>query len=388
MKNKFLFVLLTFGILSFCGCQQAPEAVQENMDKYNENKQIEEPDVDYCSIDDLKNVDIKKINEQYENIVLPEHADFSNVEDVCLLQVQVESDFFDKYEEEYRKLFGIKKEDYEIGQTPGGKSYSFDEGIKHLGIDECGFMAYIDNTFCISDSEVAESYHMGKDGTSNTIVEFKNGSKKLDDICNDAEEWYKNNFHNDSLDYKITDAFIMNAECENENITMASLCGAFSYKGISINNYFFNYYDDNSSQDDAYYGSMFNSVVTRYDDVDRMGWFSINNQTLNVIEDTPQDKIISFDNAVKKVSAKLSGFGNTEFAEVMPMYEITLHCVETESSYGPGQIFEARPVYAFLCKNEDSGVFQNKQTISSFDLYDKFCYVDMLTGEFRTNFQL
>ena len=50
--------------------------------------------------------------------------------------------------------------------------------------------------------------------------------------------------------------------------------------------------------------------------------------------------------------------------------------------------FEARPVYAFLCKNEDSGVFQNKQTISSFDLYDKFCYVDMITGEFRTNFQL
>ena len=90
MKNKFLFVLLTFGILSFCGCQQAPEAVQENMDKYNENKQIEEPDADYCSIDDLKNVDIKKINEQYENIVLPEHADFSNVEDVCLLQEQVE----------------------------------------------------------------------------------------------------------------------------------------------------------------------------------------------------------------------------------------------------------------------------------------------------------
>lgn len=72
----------------------------------------------------------------------------------------------------------------------------------------------------------------------------------------------------------------------------------------------------------------------------------------------------------------------------MPMYEITLHCVETESSYGPGQIFEARPVYVFLCKNEDSGVFQNKQTISSFDLYDKFCYVDMITGEFRTNFQL
>ena len=94
-------MLLTFGILSFCGCQQAPEAVQENMDKYNENKQIEEPDVDYCSIDDLKNVDIKKINEQYENIVLPEHADFSNVEDVCLLQVQVESDCFDKYEGGY-----------------------------------------------------------------------------------------------------------------------------------------------------------------------------------------------------------------------------------------------------------------------------------------------
>lgn len=34
-------------------------------------------------------------------IVLPEHADFSNVEDVCLLHVQVELDCFDKYEGGY-----------------------------------------------------------------------------------------------------------------------------------------------------------------------------------------------------------------------------------------------------------------------------------------------
>lgn len=379
MKNLVLFALLITITLSLFGCAEAPEEVQDNMKQYNENKQIEEPSDDYCSIEELKKADIKALNEKYDNIVLPEDTDLSGIEAVSLLNVQVEENYIDKYQDKFKKLFNISTDDFEEGTSPGGKSHRFFDGSRYFGIDECGFMAYMgENHYGNSPLAVnnAEYYELGKD--DNVTVDFKSKQVSLGELCKSAEDWYKTNAQTNSLDYKITDAILADVEYEDDKMKQAELFGAFSYKGICFNSYFTNH-SEGANKDDYYLDMIYNASIV-YDDFGVVGQFTVNNQTLNILSEEKQEKVISFENAAEKVSTKLSGFGTMEFDKVVPLYRIVMHVTNNANGYSPGQTFEARPVYAFLIEGDDWKELGN--SVSPAQIYEKYCLVDMISGEF------
>ena len=267
----------------------------------------------------------------------------------------------------------------------GGTNHCYTDGDKMINIDECGFVSYFDSSLEIADCVLVDKYRRGKDDFDSTVIKFQDGDKKLSVLCDEAKEWYKANFDNSTLDYEIRDAFVVEVENDKGKTSVASLCGEFCYKGIEFNNHYFKSYDENLT---TTFKSMSYGTSAQYNDSKQLGSFIINNQTLNVIKATSQDKIISFSNAVEKVATKLSGFGTMEFELVAPMYEITLKGNNYESLYGPGQVFEARPVYVFLCKKEESSVDSICMPVSPFELYDKYCTIDMITGDFNTNLGL
>ena len=117
-----------------------------------------------------------------------------------------------------------------------------------------------------------------------------------------------------------------------------------------------------------------------YDDFGAVGQFTVNNQTLNILSEEKQEKVISFENAAEKVSTKLSGFGTMKFDKVVPLYRIVMHVTNNANGYSPGQTFEARPVYAFLIEGDDWKELGN--SASPAQIYEEYCLVDMISGEF------
>ena len=88
------------------GCQSTPEVVEKRMSGYGSNGQIKSDDINYCSLLELKNANLKDINVELDNMVLPEKIDFSQVESVEVLDMSFESGFTDN-KEHIAGLFGV-----------------------------------------------------------------------------------------------------------------------------------------------------------------------------------------------------------------------------------------------------------------------------------------
>lgn len=106
MYKKLLKIFFVCCIMICTGCQSTPEVVEERMSGYGSNGQIKSDDINYCSLLELKNANLKDINVELDNMVLPEKIDFSQVESVEVLDMSFESGFTDN-KERIAGLFGL-----------------------------------------------------------------------------------------------------------------------------------------------------------------------------------------------------------------------------------------------------------------------------------------
>ena len=128
------------------GCAQAPDEVKKDMEKYGENAQAEETETKTCTIEELKNCNVKDITQEYENIALPEHIDFSGIQEVSLLKFQFVKEH-SQQREKYAQAFGLSgeldwKQNEVVLRGETGMTYDSPAKREYLSVADNGFFYF------------------------------------------------------------------------------------------------------------------------------------------------------------------------------------------------------------------------------------------------------
>lgn len=373
--------------LLLCGCQKTPEEVKENMEQYGENTHVEDTKITYCSVDELKGKKISAVDAG--NITISSGADFSNIEDVAVLQLSFEQNFLtENNKEKYAELFGVDKnklQDEDAGGRDWGRGACYDneKKRKYLYMLESGGMAYMagssyDN---IAFDTIEKKYNTDEEDISGINIVLNDTETNLSDICKNTEQWLEEHMYIDGLHYKISDVYIRKQENNATDDRAISMWAEYEYKGIQFNGYTIPL----DEYDDAYNWKTLTTtafiLLDYYENPDMPSRFSRN--TNFVIDSSePIKKVIDPDSAVSILKDTLSGFGVFHISKVLPLYVLYLK----DYAEAPGAGIEARPAYAFLVEDINRKHDTDYGTgLIKTNCYEHFFFVDMETGELTTD---
>lgn len=389
-KNIVKMIISVFACLCLVGCQKPPEQVVENMKEYGQNEQVEEEtEITYCSASELKDTDVKSIVDKYD-VNIPDNIDFSAIEEISELTVKYKENFVAENEKKYADLFGFDISNLkEIGSNRVGgliKQGDDEEKKIHYGIGDNGFLAYMSGHWFDEsiESNVEKRYDILKEDISNVSIDSDEEIISLSDLCKENEEWFNKNIGTSTLTYNVTDALVREIKYESETVKKISLCGEFNYKGIYFNNHLYNVIESN---DGTYKTIVTNAIMSEYEDGDTMVRFTVNNNLFEIIDSKKIDRVVDFESAVRIVEEKLASFNQFEFCDVRPLY--IMETISDDSGNidpsAPGMEIVAKPVYAFLEKGNLSYDELPDDIVIALNKYNRFVYVDMVTGELVTD---
>lgn len=383
MKQIFLVFSLAFGL---CACQQTPEQVKQNMAEYGENKQVEQSEITYCTVDELRNAQMPDVDMGVAT--LPERVDFSAVEGVEVLHLIVEKDFLSEPKEKPKaekcaQLFGLglgmfeKKED----DAWGGTIRYDDEKGQYMNISENGGMAQgAGFGYDPVENVVEHMYQEGeiKSNTTEVNIQLDDGTVNLAQFCQDTEQWLEEHMAvGGGVRYKVSDAYVRKRKAKGKkagshSANIISLCAEYDYKGIRLNNHTMSL----SKEDEEFNTIPITTQLFTIMDFEKkeMPCFFSRNVMFHLDSSEPVEKIVDLASAVRIVKEKLSGFDALHFTKVTPLYVPYVG----DKGEGPGAEIEARPVYAFLIEKEQKP--QMTGIVKSNSCHN-FLYVDMVTGE-------
>ncbi|MCI8307144.1 MAG: hypothetical protein HFH14_03745 [Lachnospiraceae bacterium] len=375
MSKIKISAMVLFLAALLCGCQETPEEVKNNMSEYGENKQMDTSDITYCSLDELWQLEDYKIE---GNIAFDGKIDFSNVEEIDVLNLTVERDFLsDANKDKYTALFGVDKNQYEEsdgGNSGWGKriSYSDGENAPTFSMMENGGMAYMARgAHNPGEYVIEERYDIDNDDVSDVEAELGERKVNVANVCADMEKWLSENMPMDGLEYRVSDVYVRKMQ-DGDNARRLAMCAEYMHKGMRLDNHTLPIIveDDDYNMEKC---TTFISTSLEYDGFETPCFFS-RNFHLGVKSAEQVQKLVDFDSAVRILKETMSGFGVFHISKIYPMYLLKL----TDKSEGPGAAIEARPSYAFLVtyNGADSSIGIIKSSSC-----DHYFFVDMVTGE-------
>lgn len=304
--------------------------------------------------------------------------------------MQYKENFIVENEKKFADLFGfdISKLKEINGNRVGGLIKQGDDEEKkiHYGIGDNGFLAYMSGHWFDEsiESNVEKRYDILKEDISNVSIDSDEEIISLSDLCKENEEWFNKNIGTSTLTYNVTDALVREIKYESETVKKISLCGEFNYKGIYFNNHLYNVIESN---DGTYKTIVTNAIMSEYEDGDTMVRFTVNNNLFEIIDSKKIDRVVDFESAVRIVEEKLASFNQFEFCDVRPLY--IMETISDDSGNidpsAPGMEIVAKPVYAFLEKGNLSYDELPDDIVIALNKYNRFVYVDMVTGELVTD---
>lgn len=386
MKKKLLFFLLLLpGLLT--ACQQAPEEVVNRMESYGESIQLKEEEIQYCSIGELREASIEDIEEEPQNLILPDQVDFSDVEAVELVTFQRSENYMEQ-RDIVAALFGISNPDWEIVEAEGLWSEAVsDENHYYLAVDDNGEISYLggaeyDNLSDDNWPATFRRFYLNRGQAANMECVLQGETVSLQEQLSWAQSWIDNcGILNDEFDYKLRTVYVKENTEGNQRI---ALLFQKMYKGIGLD-----YLEERSETVDG------TVVMTQASaevsmEIDRAGEPSCfyNKVSAQVQSSESVDEVIDFASAVKLAEKKLAGFSKLKVEEIRLQY--TLHPeydYENGESYDTqGVLLRTRPVYSFWINREDEEV--EGTDIGTTEVNELvFVNVDMLDGTVTTNFE-
>ena len=110
--NLILFVIFCVLFLVLpAGCQQVPDEVKDRMENYGEGGQIEKTEVNYCTVEELRNASMDDIDHVPDNLKLPKKVDFSGIESIENLVLKRPEDY-DENKDKIAELFGVENPEW------------------------------------------------------------------------------------------------------------------------------------------------------------------------------------------------------------------------------------------------------------------------------------
>lgn len=386
LNKKKLYSVLLCLVLLCTGCQETPQEVQERMQNYGENEQKSGTEITYCTVDELKATKVADVSAGLDNMVLPEDADFSKMEELAILDMAYEDHYAERLDE-LVKLFGINKSTIHVNNHGAGKTdlHESDDPAagKYFAVEDSGFVSYIsDLTYSYIKDEIeqvdtVERYEAGLDDLSGKTVAFKEGEVPVTDMIAAAEGWLGDKMPIDGCTYQVSEVWVRDLKLGDRLEKQLSLGVSLSYNGVKLNPYIIQFEGNLGNVALAQAGAVMN-----YEGRDKVTYFADINGKLKINAVQPVNEVVSLRSAIDLVNEKIAGFTELKIDRLFPVYALFPEYPTKKTKFAtPGQKVVGRPVYAFLI-NLDS------QDISDFGINrtpEHFICVDMVTGKITTD---
>lgn len=382
-----IFLLCFLGICG--GCQKTPQEVLERMDSYGTNNQMESQEIEFYTLEELKQEKDFQFDFVPDNMKLPEHVDFSEMESIEILHMSDKENYLEN-QEKILELFGIDKNSLNREQSDSVSDISrtvvYDSSAdrKYSAISDDGFVSFISGLsyeYIKGNAQykgILAKYDLDTDDISGKKVEFADGEADIALVRDSAERWLNENMPLDYGEYHISDAYVRELEFSGKTEQQLSFYVELSHKGIRFNSYGITWSEEERSQIKT---ECYGHDLT-YDDIGKPTYFSTVYSQLKVDSVESVEKIVSLKSAVRLVNEEMSGFQELKISKVIPLYVLyPVYITDDESSVVPGPKVEVKPVYAFII---NKGSVEAEFGITKSNAYRVF-FVDMVTGELTTN---
>lgn len=358
-------------------CQEVPDEVRENMAQYGKNEYVDEKEMSFCSVEDLRKSSMDDIVVEGENIKLPSYVDFSKVDEVGEPTFKFVENY-SEYMPYYCELFGIDsglETDYS-GVLSGdyGKTADDTADRKYLYVSDGGEISYLSSYF----------YYDGADMNDNTSdvkkIYLKRGdnAENLSQMVSFAEEESKKIIKDiDGFDTEVRTIQLAEGKDGREYALMNL---ELTYKGMVLD--FFGGKVEVTGDNQACVSNMDNSINVGLFDTNEICRLSING-VFEVEEYKKAEKIIDFQTAVNIFEHEMASFNEVDVCEIEPVYMLEpVYDAEGGEYYAKGgNVVKTIPVYSFLIRYGDdvqnSGILEGNELV--------YFNVNMLTGEIYTN---
>ena len=382
LKRILLFAGLCFGLF-LSGCQETPEQVEENMSRYGDNPQVDESEITYCTVAELREMQMPDCGEGA--VRFPDTVDFSRIEEIGLLHLSWVNNFLaEDNVKKFADLFGVDREKFQVGEMmEKGDIFVYRNGKdKYMNISVDGGMAQGSGvSYDPQKNKVESKYSLDEEDVSGVTVRLKDGEVNLAKLCQDTESWLEENMPVDGFHYKVSDAWVRkeNRRADDDPVRVVSMCAEYDYKGMRLNNHTMPL-DEEDEEFQTKSITTYMSVLFDYESQGIPCFFS-QNVFFTVASPEPVEKVVDLASAVRIVKEKMSGFGAIRFTKILPIYALYYED-NTETS---GADIEARPVYAFMVEEESEDQLVG---VIKVNRCKRFFYVDMITGELTASFEI
>lgn len=386
-QKVFIFLI---AMVFLAACQKMPDSVAEQQKHYGENPIIDDVELQYCTPEQLRKTQMSDITYVPDNMILPEQVDFSEIEEVSLLELTFYKDYISK-RDEIAEFFGVSNPIWEdfTGVLHGDIASIYENAQKseYLLVGDNGLLSLLKNRlyddFSGEDSDTVLPKRVIR--YPDTVIG--------EDLCNlrqekvavkDIVDWMEGYLEacpvlSHDFTYRIQTVYIRELSDSADRVfALATL----AYKGVKLD-----YFGGGIDFIDNY------PKVGRMDayvelEMDSMGQVDemLNNGQFLITSAESLGELVSLETAIQLVEKKLSGFQEMEIADIKALYALYPeydYKAGTEYYAAPGNVVRARPVYSFMIAygQDDSGTGVTEG--------NTFCYVnvDMVSGEVTTNIE-
>ena len=384
VRLRALVVLCSAAFLT--ACQKMPDSVAEQQKHYGENPIIEDVEIQYCTLEQLKETTMSDITYVPDNMILPEQVDFSAAEEVDILELAFYKDYMQQKDEiaEEFSVFHPVWEDFS-GVLQGDTAMIYEDAAvqEYLSVGDNGEIILLKNRVYedLGDSDsisIKEIIRYPKTASAEDICSLKQEKVAVKDVIEWMEQYLRESpVLNHDFTYRIQTVYIRELTDSTDRV---SALATLSYKGLVLD-----YFGGGIQMIDNYpkVAQMDAFVDLNMDSMGQIDGFSNNGQFI-ITSVEKLEKVVSPETAIRLVEKEISGFQEMEIADIKLLYALYPEYdfkAGTEYYGAPGNVVRARPVYSFMIAygQDDSrtGITEN----------NTFCYVnvDMVTGEITTN---
>ena len=384
--NLILFIIFCVLFLVLpAGCQQVPDEVKNRMENYGQGGQIKKTEVNYCTVEELRNASIEELDHVPGNLKLPKKVDFSGIESIENLVLKRPEDY-DENKDKIAELFGVENPEWSyidgVAENGIGSNWYLYQGEDaYLAVDENGEISYVNEQVYDEDERLrtVERIHLNYEACPDMTCNLSSGKIPLPEMLDKIQEWVDGcELLQDEFDYELRTVCVKK---KPDRTDIVALSAQRMYKGVGLN--YFALYDKVDDSDTLFYEGSW--VDMNYAEIDEP-YFLFNQSPVHIVEEEPVDEVIDFQSAVNLVEEELSGFSKIKVCEIRVEYMIIPQKSEDNdnNTEKEGAVLHTKPVYSFLIEfgevddaNETLGLLESAEYV--------YVNVDMTDGTIITN---
>lgn len=389
MKKAGILAILL--LCSLTGCQAVPEEVKEAKERYQENKQINETDISYTNLSGVKESVKEALQLKPDNLILPEHIDFSAIKEVNTMIAEFNSGFI-KEKDEFAKIFGYDKQEWKNTSIEryGYQTYTveneeeqYDLGISDNGFASAGFSGVYKEFFEQDTTELTHIYHIERSEAAEDVCTMEGEETTVQAQVDYINQWFdeKWKWKAEGISYQVKTAMLRKMTNGND---MISICMEGMYGGIPFDTYGGEMKIDTKTNTAKmiHVGTQFIVAQTQKE---RIEFFTTSRGTFHIASKEEQKELLDLPSAIHLVEKEISGFQKLAIADIRIIYMLAPIYEEGQDTFNhdaPGRQMEVQPYYRFyINRNYQDMGFANIENGS----LDYFINVDMLTGKISLN---